>query len=135
MGVYERNKRQRGEGWEEKDGGGGEYVRFCPLRENVRRLSCHAEISGVWFGDDWWGRRSKWSAALRAPRLTWLLGADLKVWNTGGSPDFSRVIRLKSSTLFRLPHAGFYCFDVEYRHQFRCIGKNSAIVKYFNICR
>ena len=29
------------------------------------------EISGVWFGDDWWGRGSKWSAALRAPRLTW----------------------------------------------------------------
>lgn len=77
-----------------------EYVRFCPLRENVRRLSCHAEISGVWFGDDWWGRRSKWSAALRASRLTWLLDADLKVWNTGGSSGFPCVIRLRSSTLF-----------------------------------
>lgn len=131
--MYERNEEQRGERWEEKDEGGGEYVRFCPLRENVRRLSCHAEISGVWFGDDWWGRRSKWSAALRAPRLTCLLGADLKVWNTGDSPSFSRVIRLKSLTLFCLPHASFYCFDAEYRHKFKCIGKISMISSDYKI--
>lgn len=44
---------------------------------NVRRLRVHRWISGIWFGDDWWGQRSKWSAALRAPWLTW------RTWMSG----------------------------------------------------
>lgn len=46
MGVRKKRAAARGEMGGE-DEGGDEYVRFCPLRENVRRLSCHAEISGV----------------------------------------------------------------------------------------
>lgn len=44
-GAREEGTREGGRG--EQDEGGSEYARPCPLRENVRRLSCLAEISGV----------------------------------------------------------------------------------------
>lgn len=65
------------------------------------------EISGVWFGDDWWGRGSKWSAALRAPRLTWPAsppsntgGLSLSTFSSPSPPSFLRASFRKLNDFF-----------------------------------